>query len=405
MKQLKFWMLAAILILCGATTFTSCTNDDNPINNDEPIIPKARVTAMTHVDEKKMTVYVFEYPSTDPFGNPATLSGTITIGDEVTKEAPAKGLLLYNHFTVYRADQCPSMGDLKVQSLIAGSGLITISPDYYGFGITQDKQQAYCISSANAQASVDALLAAKELLPTLGYSWNDDILFNAGYSQGGHTAMGVVRLIDEKYPDLHITYTFAGAGSYDIPATYRDFIQAGLTGMPSTVISVLLAYNEYFKLGIPRADIFTEPLLSNIDEWVLSKKYKREEIDEMIGTNIIADFVTPDMLDLESPLSKKYFEALEQDNLCKGWTPRKDEHIMLVHHALDITVPPVNTINLYTFLKAQGVEDVQVIAGDFGYFMNYPAHETGALIFATCAVGKVCEILNTNVWFDLSDVL
>ncbi len=32
------------------------------------------------------------------------LSGTITIGDEVKDSAYAKGLLLYNHYTVYRAD-------------------------------------------------------------------------------------------------------------------------------------------------------------------------------------------------------------------------------------------------------------------------------------------------------------
>ena len=32
MKQVKLWMLAAILVICGATVLTSCTNDDDPVS-------------------------------------------------------------------------------------------------------------------------------------------------------------------------------------------------------------------------------------------------------------------------------------------------------------------------------------------------------------------------------------
>ena len=134
-KQFKLWMFAAILTVCGATAFTSCADEDNPCIEEEIPITHARVDSVYHIDEANLTVYIIEYPSIDPFGRPAMLSGTITIGDEVTADAPATGLLLYNHFTVYRADECPSRGELKVQKLIPGSGLITISADYYGFGI------------------------------------------------------------------------------------------------------------------------------------------------------------------------------------------------------------------------------------------------------------------------------
>lgn len=404
MKELKLGLLAVVLLFCGVTIFTSCSTDDYPTVPNEQVVGDPRVISMDYVVESKMKVYNIEYPSTDPFGKPVMLSGTITVGDEVNSTSPALGLLLYNHFTIYRADQCPSKGELSVQSLVCGSGLITISADYYGFGITEDKQQAYCISSVNAQASVDALLAAKKLLPELGYSWNDDILFNIGYSQGGQTSMGVVRLIDEKYPDLHITYTFAGGGSYDIPQTYRDFIQSDITGMPATVISVLLSYNEYFSMGIPLSEIFIEPTLSHIDEWVLSKKYTNEEINELVGSLNLSAFATPTLLDLESGLSKRYFEVLEKDNLCKGWTPRKDEHIVLVHHASDITVPPSNTVNMAAFLKAQGIEDVNVMLSDFGTLQNLPAHESGAVIFASAVVSQVCSTLGINIWFNLSDL-
>ena len=407
MKQLKYGLIIVILICCGVPMFTSCSTDSAdapPEQPQEQVVPSPRVTSKRYVAKSKMTVYNIEYPSTDPFGKPAMLSGTITIGDEVNTSTPARGLLLYNHFTVFCADQCPSKGYLNVQQYVCGSGLITVSADYYGFGITEDKLQAYCVSKTNAQASVDALLAAKKLLRELGYSWNDDILFNAGYSQGGQTSMAVVRLIDEKYPDLHITYTFAGGGPYDIPQTYRDFIASDITGMPTTVISVLLAYNEYCSLGVPRSDLFIEPTLSHIDEWILSKKYTNEEINAKVGSQHISDFATPIIINLESAVSKRYLEVLEKDNLCKGWKPRKDEHILLVHNTSDITVPPSNTVNMAAFLKQQGVEDVKVVMDDFGESFGQPAHETGAVIFMVNAILQVCQTLDIKLWFNLSDI-
>lgn len=396
------WMLVAVFVVSSPAALTSCSSDDPEETKEIPLVTEARVYETVRYDKDHTTAYNFEYPSTDPFGKPVMLSGTITVGDEVNAENPARGLLLYNHFTVYRADQCPTKGDLDVQKAITGSGLITISADYYGFGITEDKQQAYCISGVNAQASVDALLAAKKLLPTLGYTWDDNVLFNAGYSQGGQTSMGVVRLIDQKYPNLHITWTFAGGGSYDIPETYRQMIKSDTSGMPSTVISVLLAYNEYFELGIPREQIFKEPVLSNIDEWVLSKKYSRTSIDNLVGSLSVSQFATPEMLDLNSSLSQKYMAALEKDNLCKGWRPRAENRILLVHNTKDITVPVENTENLYRFLIEQGVpqDNISYKVSNMGSLSGTPAHEMGAVFFAIHAITLVCDELNIKPWID-----
>ena len=178
-------MLAAILI-CGAMTMlTSCSVSDLPVDNNTPKDENlARITETIRNEKKKATVYNIEYPSTDPFGNPVTLSGSIIVGDEVDNNGKnAAGIVLYNHFTVFHKDECPSHGDLDVPMIVVGSNMITVAPDYYGFGVTEAKNQAYCISRANAQASVDALIAARELLKEKGYTWGD-LLFNAGYSQG-----------------------------------------------------------------------------------------------------------------------------------------------------------------------------------------------------------------------------
>ena len=394
MKHTLFLQLAVVAaFLCLQT---SCKKDDpaDPTPTDLPM-SEAYVTDSTRVESDKMTVYNFVYPSTDPYGHPVMLSGTITLGDSVTRQKPALGMILYNHFTIYRADQCPTRGELSVQQMLAHSKLITVSPDYYGFGVTESKPQAYCISRVNAQGGVDALLAARTLLASMGYSWHDT-LFNCGYSQGGQTAMGVVRLVAESYPDIHFTCTFAGAGSYDIPATYRQFILDSIAGMPSTVISVMLAYNNFFNLGIARDAMFLEPVLSHIDDWVLSKQYTRAQIDAMIGSLRVADYITPTLLDLDSDPSRRFLTAMEGDNLCQGWTPRSDEPIFLFHNIQDITVPPVNTENLFQFLHTHGANRLSLVIDDFGSSDLLPAHETGAAYFLQRAKELACYFLGID---------
>ena len=375
--------------------FVSCHKEEPVPDTEEEI--GAQLTSTVHYASNQMTAYNFTYPSKDPWGNPVTLSGTITISDQLTTADSAEGIMLYNHYTIYRANQCPSKGNLGEQAMIVGSRLITISPDYYGFGVTEDQPQAYCISCANAQAAVDALVEGRKLLSKMGYRWKDN-LFNAGYSQGGQTTMAVVRLVSERYPDIHITRSFAGAGSYDLPATYRRFVAIDRSAMPSTVISVMLAYNHFKQLGIPRDNMFIEPVLSHIDDWILSKNYTRTEIDNFVGSNDISDFITPTMMDTNSNLSQMMMVALDGDNLCKGWTPRKNEGLTLVHHTQDGAVPVENTTRLVEFLQQQGVTDIEVIVDDFGSLLGQPAHETGALTFINAAKEWISQYLGITGW-------
>jgi len=394
--RIKHFYHIAMLLAVGMAISCAKDKEPEPHATDLPY-GEAYITDSVRYEENHMTAYNFAYPSKDPYGNDIMLSGTITLGDSVKAHAYAKALLLYNHYTVYRADQCPSKGNLTEQKFIASQNLITISPDYYGFGSTGHHNQAYCLSQANAQASVDALLAAKKIMSAKGYSWGD-MLFNIGYSQGGQTSMGVVRLVAEKYPDIHITYTFAGAGSYDLPETYRQFFSSTIAGMPSTVVSVLLAYNEFKGLGASRNQMFKEPVLSHIDDWILSKRYTREEIDNKIGTLSFAEYIADEMIDTTSNFFLKFHNAFDQDNICKGWTPRGNEKIMLFHSSKDITVPVANTENLYNFLISNGVPESNIdlqIHDIEGNDAN-PAHEKAATTFSLLTLTKMVEMLNNQ---------
>ena len=197
--------------------------------------------------------------------------------------------------------------------------------------------------------------------------------------------------------------------------TYRQLVSKEESTMPSTVISSVLSYNEYFNLGVDYADVFKEDVLKGIPEYLLSKKYKRAELDGMWASNKLSDIFLPDMFNFESSLSKRFMEAFEKDNLCKGWTPRKTECITLVHNELDGCVPYANATDMADFFEKQGftvdrgnTDDKYV---DGKVFLNnisveggvlspkLGSHETGALQFAIEFMNTTCHYLGLREWW------
>ena len=386
-------------LLCIICMLAAC-HKDNPEPTPQPD-PQPNgdiyITDSVRYEADHMTAYNYVYPSTDPDGQPVTLSATITLGDDVKQSRSAMGIILYNHFSIFRADQCPSRGELSIQKTLANSPLITVSPDYYGFGVSEAEHQAYCISAINAQACVDALLAAEELLSQMRYTWNDNI-FNVGYSQGGQTAMGVTRLVAQRYPNVNFRCTLAGAGPYDIATTYQLMMQDTIIDQPSNTISVLLAYNEFYRLGMTPPQMFLEPVLSHIDEWFFSKQYTRQQIDALVGSNTPTNYLSPSLIDLSSDLALLLAQAFEGDNLCHGWTPRSDEPIYLFHNTQDNIVSPVNTVNLYRHLTTAGATQVTLDTAAYGSSSAINGHDTGAIYFILNAVNAISDMLGIDPW-------
>ena len=328
--------------------------------------------------------YVFNYPSVDPFGNPCTLSGTITVNKKLIEEdKPFNGILLYNHFTIYATTQAPSRGAVEFPTGASLTDFIVVAPDYYGFGITEKEPQAYCISRANGRASLDAYLAAKRLIEDLKVKKRDDFVI-AGYSEGGQTTMAVLREISERHPEIKVKRAFAGDGPYDINSMY-DAITQGYTEMPSTVCNVLYAYNHFCRLGYDIHDYLKDPVAKNFDEWFLSKQNKRRALDEeLIKTKKTSDICTDAVLNTNSSLSRRFKEAFSADALTSGWTPRKDFDVMLFHDTKDDVVPVENFYAMSKFLKDKGIKTEEFV-GEYSSETTKEAgitnHEVSALTF------------------------
>lgn len=328
--------------------------------------------------------YVFNYPSVDPFGNPCTLSGTITVNKSLIKEdKPFNGIMLYNHFTIYATTQAPSRGAIEFPTGASLTDFIVVAPDYYGFGITEKEPQAYCISRANGRASLDAYLAAKRLIEDLEVKKGDDFVI-VGYSEGGQTTMGVLREISERHPEIKVKRAFAGDGPYDINSMF-DAVTKGETEMPSTVCNLLYAYNHFFRLGYNIHDYLKDPVAKNFDEWFLSKQNKRRALDEeLIKTKKTSDLLTDAFLDANNPLSLKFKAAFSEDALTSGWTPRKDFDVMLFHDTKDDVVPVENFYAMSKFLKANGIKTEEFVgeySAEATKEVGITNHEVSALTF------------------------
>ena len=91
----------SILIALVLSWFGSSSTREDDLHQDaEEAIVLAHITDSVYLGSAKMTAYYFVYPSKAPRGKEMMLSGTITIGESVTRlEAASKLIPLLDNTT------------------------------------------------------------------------------------------------------------------------------------------------------------------------------------------------------------------------------------------------------------------------------------------------------------------
>ncbi len=131
----------------------------------------------------------------------------------------AKGVILYNHGTQFAQIETPS-GGFDVNGLFALDGFVLVAADYYGFGPTQSKPQAY-LTYYNAITSLELLNAAVH-----DFDLKDIPQYVFGHSEGGMTSAAVAQewsTNGSAYPYVKLTKVYAVNGPYDIHHTFSEF--------------------------------------------------------------------------------------------------------------------------------------------------------------------------------------
>ena len=396
MKQYKFWMLTAILALCGQTVMTSCSsNDDNsvaPANNDGvpgtaqrsysldwKILNDDRQLvaldgAMGNMFRAEMNQIQFEYTSVGPdLKTPVRMTGTINMPRHIfNKTEESNQLIIFHQWTHAQKDEQlfdAGYNDIGIY-MNEDFNVILISSDYYGWTLTKDNPQAYCCHEINAVAQLDCYDAAMEILKQKGYKVDGLPINSLGYSSGGMLAVGFQKYISEHRPDIHIAFTGIGASPYDINTVYENYVETDFTGYVCSMPLIMVSFNETYNLGLDYKDIFLPPLCDHISDWILSKQYLTSEINERIGIDKkVSEILTPAACDWTKGIGKVMHDKFAEKSLCGAnatWQPDTETSYYVMHSTGDLYMDWHVSEQMANYLKSKGCTKLTTDFRDFG---------------------------------------
>ena len=318
---------------------------------------------------------VYEYPSKDFEGEKITISGVIDVPSNVYDgSAPCDGVILYNHYAESTTTGAPSIQGEEVPNGILGSPLkpnyILVISDYIGFGSSADRPQAFLCGNVNARNSLDGLLAARQLFEDRQIP-QGKYLFNVGFSQGGTETMQVAKLRDMEYKDLGVTFdkTFAGGGPCDFERCYTEMVKAGSSDFVVGIVLLMVSVNENYHLGLDYSQVFQEPLASHIQDWILDKKYSKQDVNELVGTDSLKYILQPDYMDIDSEAARAFRAKLREMNLDNGWEPDLSQKYFILHSRHDRYVPIQSVRCIIPWMKNKGFTS-SIVPGKTGLQTN-----------------------------------
>jgi fermentation-respiration switch protein FrsA (DUF1100 family) len=290
------------------------------------------------------------YFTTDPKGNKILASGIVAY----PAFEPIRSVVMAEHYTIAANHEAPSETMFVTESALAFFRYAVISPDFLGFGASKDVPHPYLHVETTAGASLDMLFAVREYMERKSRPLADDV-YIIGYSQGGAAALAVQKVAEEKYADaVHINKVLAGGGPYDPVAIFDELKEKGEASYACAVPLTIIGLNYGDNLNLDFTQLFTGPLLQNYDEWINSKNYTTGEINKMIGTGEISQFIHPDFFTYEANSeSAKLYASLARNSLI-DWTPRAP--LLLFHGTKDTTVPYSCAQHAYDSFKSKGCD-------------------------------------------------
>ena len=327
----------------------------------------------------------YVYPSLDPDGQPITLSGTILIPEEIwTGAAVSQGIVMMNHYTKFNRDEAPTISNGELENMFMANPLkpnyIIVESDFYGFGATVRFPQAFLQGLNTARASLDGLLAARQLLTEQGIDYGP-LCFNVGYSSGGFDALAAQKLRDMEYADrISFDKTFSGGGPSDVREAYRRYVINDSTAYNAVPLLLMVSTNETQHLGMDYANVFQPYICNRIDELILSKQFSSWPVCDSIGREKkIHEILSPVYCDLSSDESMAFQDILAGFNLTNDdWTPDTTQRIFLFHSRGDDYVPIQSARPMVSFLKDKGFKP-HIIPGKTNLQTNFVLTKEGHL--------------------------
>ena len=308
----------------------------------------------------------YTYRSADPQGFPVELSAILYIPvAALAGTRDLTGICLTSHGTIASNAECPTM-IAQLEGALAWKDYAVVMPDYYGFGASADRPQAYLDAETTGRGNIDAYLAAVQLL-------NDrevgipDRLYSFGYSQGGFNSMANLMYVS-KHPELHVHFekVLCGGSPFDVELTWDAYTRMtfhnAIAFVPMTVVSI----NESQQLGLRYDDLFKGSLLANWREWILSKNYSIDAINTKLDTDDLSLVMNDEFMTRSGNAYDAIMNVCRRYSLTSGWVPPSGTKIILYHSIQDDTVPYENLTAMKAYLDQVAPGCYTAYDGHFG---------------------------------------
>ena len=200
-----------------------------------------------------VNIYKVTYLTPNVQGVSSTASGLLVAPDNFNKSYP---ILCYQHGTSSSRTDVPSHlnGESQLVAALSAMGYFAVAPDYLGLGDSPGFHP-YVPAETEASAGVDIVRAGRDFAAQLGLLLNNQV-FVTGYSQGGHAAMALHRMLELQLSnEFTVTAAAPMSGPYSIGEIMRGLILSEEeyffpAYIPNTILSYQMMYgNLYTSLG------------------------------------------------------------------------------------------------------------------------------------------------------------
>jgi hypothetical protein len=140
-----------------------------------------------------------------------------------------------------------------------------------------------------------------------------------------------------------------------VKATYDSFVEADTASYPCAVPIMMQGMVVGNKLNLDMKSMMAPFIYENLDEWVNSKRYTASQINDMIGTNVTHELLTPTGMDRTSLEVSEMYKAMTNNSILSySWTPQAPVYIM--HSINDETVPYDNAVRAKNKWKGANIQ-------------------------------------------------
>lgn len=307
-------------------------------------------------------LYGVRYVTLHPLqGNrPIVVTGLVALPEVRGQALP---LLSYQHGTECSKHWVPSNPEASIETravvaAFAGQGYAVFMADYIGKG-GSDESHPYMLADSEASTCRDLIDAGRTLCERLGVTLKPG-LFLTGWSQGGHSTMALLRLLESEGREP-LKAAAPIAGPYDLYANWEAWTSrpdADSPLLPLIMAYLLQSYEQ--QLGI--RGLCHKAMKPPYDERA-HEMFDRDIPAEQLFKNFpsrVRGLLREDFIRLGRIGNHPFFQALRQ-NQTYSW--RVTTPVRLYHGQSDSVVPADLSAMACAFQKAMGANVTLANAG------------------------------------------